>query len=52
VTTYIETSPVDVNLTAGIKDIRLEATTADGLGNIDYMKVTGTDPQAASCSQL
>jgi hypothetical protein len=51
VTTYIETSPVDVNLTAGIKDIRLEATTADGLGNIDYMKVTGTDPQAASCTQ-
>jgi pectate lyase len=49
VTTYIETSPTDVNLTAGIKDIRLEATTADGLGNIDYMKVTGTDPAAASC---
>ncbi|MGB8226783.1 MAG: CBM35 domain-containing protein [Sedimentisphaerales bacterium] len=50
VTTYIVTSPVDVNLTAGIKDIRLEATTADGLGNIDYMKVTGNNPAAAGCN--
>jgi len=50
VTTYIETSPVDVNLTAGLKDIRLEATTADGLANIDYLKVTGNSPAAASCN--
>jgi pectate lyase len=49
VTTYIETSPIDVNLTAGIKDIRLEATTADGLGNIDDLKITGINPQAAGC---
>jgi hypothetical protein len=49
VTTYIETSPIDVSLTAGLKDIRLEATTADGLGNIDYLMVTGENPQAASC---
>jgi hypothetical protein len=49
-TTYILTTPVDVNLTAGLKDIRLEATTADGLGNIDYMKITGNNPAAASCN--
>ncbi|MGA2916893.1 MAG: CBM35 domain-containing protein [Sedimentisphaerales bacterium] len=49
-TTYIETSAIDVNLTAGIKDIRLEATTSDGLANIDYIKVTGNNPAAASCN--
>jgi pectate lyase len=49
VTTYIETSTVDVSISAGINDIRLEATTSDGLGNIDYLKVTGINPQAAAC---
>jgi len=49
VTTYIETSPIDVALTAGINDLRLEATTTDGLGNIDNLKITGIDPQAAGC---
>jgi pectate lyase len=48
-TIYIETTPIDVALTAGINDLHLEATTADGLGNIDYLKITGNDPQAASC---
>ena len=48
-TTYILTTPVDANLTAGTNTIRLEATTADGLGNIDYMRVTGVTPQAVSC---
>ena len=49
VTTYIETAPIDVALTAGINDLRLEATTADGLGNIDSLKITGINPQAAGC---
>jgi len=49
VTTYIETSPIDVSLTAGINNLRLEATTADGLGNIDDLKITGINPQAAGC---
>jgi hypothetical protein len=49
VTTYIETTPIDVSLTAGINDLRLEATTADGLGNIDNLKITGNNPQAAGC---
>jgi pectate lyase len=48
-TTYIETTPIDVSLTAGINTIRLEATTADGLGNIDYMKVSGNNPAIVSC---
>ena len=48
-TTYIETAPIDVSLTAGINDLRLEATTADGLGNIDSLKITGNNPQAAGC---
>jgi hypothetical protein len=49
-TTYILTTPIDVNLTAGIKDIRLEAIDSNGLANIDYLKVTGTNPAAASCN--
>jgi hypothetical protein len=49
-TTYIETPPMEVSLTAGTKDIRLEATTADGLGNIDYLMIIGTNPAAASCN--
>jgi pectate lyase len=49
VTTYIETSPIDVSLTAGINNLRLEATTADGLANIDDLKITGINPQAAGC---
>ena len=40
---------VDVSLTAGTKDIRLESTNSSGLANIDYMMVTGIDPQPASC---
>jgi rhamnogalacturonan endolyase len=47
-TTWSEVS-VNVNLSTGIKDIRLEATGSDGLANIDYLMVTGSGPQAASC---
>lgn len=43
------TSSVDVTLSAGIKDIRLEETTGNGLANIDYMEVTGPNLQVASC---
>jgi rhamnogalacturonan endolyase len=47
-TTWSEVS-VNVNLSTGIKDIRLEATGINGLANIDYLMVTGAGPQAASC---
>ena len=47
--TWSTTSSVQVTLTAGIKDIRLEATSEDGLGNIDYMQVDGPHPAAAAC---
>jgi hypothetical protein len=40
---------VDVSLTAGTKTIRLESTNDMGLSNIDYMMVTGDNPQPASC---
>jgi len=43
------TVSVDVSLTEGIKDIRLEGITINGLANIDYLMVTGPDPQIASC---
>jgi rhamnogalacturonan endolyase len=47
-TTWSEVS-VDVTLTTGIKDIRLEATGSNGLANIDYLMVTGCGPEAANC---
>ena len=47
-TNWSEVSVV-VALTAGIKDIRLEATGSSGLANIDYLMVTSPYPQAASC---
>ncbi len=47
-TTWSEVS-VNVTLSTGIKDIRLEATGINGLANIDYLMVTGAGPQAASC---
>jgi len=40
---------VDVSLTAGVKNIRLQATGSSGLANIDYLMVTGPEPQVTSC---
>lgn len=48
-TTYIEIAPVDANLTTGINDLRLEATTSDGLANIDYINMYGDDVTIESC---
>ncbi|UXX79804.1 discoidin domain-containing protein [Reichenbachiella carrageenanivorans] len=39
-----------VTLGAGVKTVRLEATSASGLGNIDYMEVTGPDAAVSGCS--
>lgn len=38
-----------VSLTAGIKDIRLEATNSSGCGNVDYLKVEGALPEISVC---
>ena len=43
------TESVTVTLSEGIKAIRLEATNGSGLGNIDYMEVTGINVLAAAC---
>jgi hypothetical protein len=40
----------DVALTTGIKDVRLEATNSNGVANIDYLMVTGPDPQVINCT--
>ncbi len=48
-TTWDTTTAVEVTLTAGVKDIRLEATSSSGLANIDYIMISGANPQAASC---
>jgi hypothetical protein len=48
-TTWVEDS-INVNLIAGQNTLRLESTTAAGLSNIDYLRVTGNNPTAVSCS--
>ena len=48
-TTWAESSTTSISLTAGVKTIRIEATTANGLGNIDNITITGVSPTAASC---
>jgi hypothetical protein len=51
-TSWTILSGVDVTLPAGTSLIRLEATQSSGLANIDYLEITGIDPQAVSCSGL
>jgi hypothetical protein len=48
-TTWTDVS-ISRTLTAGQNTIRLESTTANGLSNIDYLKVSGNNPTAVSCS--
>ncbi len=43
------TQMVTVNLAAGIKSIDLQSTRNPGLGNIDYMEVTGPNVSGVSC---
>ncbi|SMF11831.1 Carbohydrate binding module (family 6) [Alteromonadaceae bacterium Bs31] len=44
------TSSVTLNLSGGTKTLRLQANQGSGLGNIDYLEVTGPNAKAASCS--
>ncbi|PIB35351.1 hypothetical protein BFP72_08060 [Reichenbachiella sp. 5M10] len=41
-----------INLSNGINEIRLEATSASGLGNIDYITVSGDGVAAADCNAV
>ncbi|MDO7171594.1 T9SS type A sorting domain-containing protein [Mariniflexile sp. AS56] len=43
------TQSVTVNLGAGVKNIRLEGAGNSGLGNIDYLEVTGPNAAVATC---
>ncbi|WP_299180005.1 carbohydrate-binding protein [uncultured Aquimarina sp.] len=47
-----ETESITVNLSDGIKDIRLEATNNSGLGNIDYIQIIGPNVSALSCATI
>jgi hypothetical protein len=47
-TTWTEVSQT-VTLTAGIKTLRLEPTASDGLGNIDFIEITGPSVIPALC---
>jgi pectate lyase len=48
-TTYA-TVTTSAYLNAGSSDLRLEATSSDGLPNIDYLKISGSSISAESCS--
>lgn len=48
--TWSTTGSTTVTLGSGAKTIRLQATTSSGLGNIDYMEVTGPGAVVSSCS--
>jgi pectate lyase len=48
-TIYIMTTPVTVDLTAGVKNIRLEGTTSSGLVNVDCINIAGENLMPASC---
>ncbi|MBN2166596.1 MAG: carbohydrate-binding protein [Marinilabiliaceae bacterium] len=41
---------VTISVNAGIYNVRLEAAGTAGLGNIDYLSVTGTNPSVADCN--
>jgi rhamnogalacturonan endolyase len=51
-TTWTETSGTTINFAAGDRKIRLEATTANGLSNIDYISIAGNNPIPVSCTGL
>ncbi|UCH14726.1 MAG: RICIN domain-containing protein, partial [Bacteroidales bacterium] len=40
----------NINVSGGIADVRLEATSSEGLANIDFMEISGDDTRALSCS--
>jgi fibronectin type 3 domain-containing protein len=48
-TSWSDAVSVEITLSIGIKDIRLEATNDEGLPNIDYVEITGPNLQVASC---
>lgn len=48
-TVWETTASVAVTLAAGIKNIRLEAITAEGLANIDDMQITGINLRPGDC---
>lgn len=48
-TTWNTVSTSPITLTTGIKTIRLEATTSNGLANIDYINIAGENLIPAGC---
>ncbi len=51
-TTWDTTLTVAITLESGPNQIRLEATNVEGLANIDYISVTGSNPSAGFCPVL
>lgn len=51
-TTWDETPTHEITLQPGVNNIRLEANTADGLANIDYLDIAGYTLRAGNCWAL
>lgn len=49
-TTWVETPALNINLQAGTTLLRLQATTTDGLANIDFMTISGLSLSTGACS--
>jgi len=50
--TWSFSAPVNVNLTAGTRLIRLQSINSGGLVNIDRIEITGTNPQPGNCPDI
>ncbi|QEI13547.1 carbohydrate-binding protein [Cellvibrio japonicus] len=46
------TAGANITLTAGVHRIRLQATTGEGLANIDSLALTGANASAANCASV
>jgi uncharacterized repeat protein (TIGR02543 family) len=49
-TSFLVTTPVDVQLGNGVNEIRIEVIQSVAMGDIEWIEVTGNNPKAANCS--
>jgi uncharacterized repeat protein (TIGR02543 family) len=49
-TSFLITAPQTVNLGTGVNEIRIETTVASAFADIEYIEITGDNPQATNCA--
>jgi uncharacterized repeat protein (TIGR02543 family) len=47
---FLITSPLNVNLGNGVNEIRIETTVASAFADIEYIEIAGENPQATNCA--